>query len=109
MRDSKEFKAQAQKMRDQGMEFTHEMYVRMKQAQAAKQQKERVIREEQDPEIQEAFNKVDIDRLFHEFNKRPMRQTPDEMAEDFMQMEHERKMSKRDKARAKFVKQFKLK
>ena len=38
-----------------------------------------------------------------------MRQTPDEMAEDFMQMEHERKMSKRDKARAKFVRQFRIK
>jgi hypothetical protein len=33
-----------------------------------------------------------------------MRQSPDEMAEDFMQMEYEKKMSKRDKARANFIK-----
>jgi len=31
------------------------------------------------------------------------------MAEGFMQMDHEKKMSKRDKARAEFVKQFRKK
>ena len=36
-----------------------------------------------------------------------MRSTVNEMAEDFMQMEHERKMSKRDKARKAFVYNFK--
>jgi hypothetical protein len=38
-----------------------------------------------------------------------MRQSPDEMAEDFMQMDHEKRMSKRDKARADFVKKFRMK
>ena len=51
MRDSKEFKAEAQKMRSQGQEFTHEMYMRMKQEQASRQQQERVIAEDQEPEI----------------------------------------------------------
>ena len=44
-----------------------------------------------------------------EFNARPTRSTVNEMAEDYMQMEHEKKMSKRDKARKKFVDGFKLK
>ena len=47
-----------------------------------------------------------MDRLFHEFNKRPMRQTPDELAENLMPMEHERRMTKRDKARRAFVNDF---
>jgi len=42
MRDSKEFKAEAQKMKMKGMEFTHEMYMKMKKT----AQKERVVREE---------------------------------------------------------------
>ena len=32
-----------------------------------------------------------------------------EMADEFMQMDHEKRMTKRDKARAKFVKEFKRK
>ena len=47
MRDNKDYQAMAQKMRNQGQEFTHEMYEKMKRA----TQKERVVREEQDPEF----------------------------------------------------------
>jgi hypothetical protein len=43
-----------------------------------------VVREDQDPEIQAAFKKLNIDKLFMEFNARPMRSTVNEMAEDFM-------------------------
>lgn len=60
MRDNKEFQAMAQKMRQRGQSFTHEMYENMKRA--ARQ--ERVVREDQDPEIQEAFKKLNIERLF---------------------------------------------
>jgi hypothetical protein len=42
-----------------------------------------------------------------EFNARPIRSSVNEMAEDFLQMEHERKMSKRDKARKAFIANFK--
>lgn len=72
-------------------------------------QKERVVREEQDPEFKEAFEALNIERLFMEFQGRPTRSTVNEMAEDYMAMDHEKKMSKRDRARAKFVKDFKMK
>jgi hypothetical protein len=81
------------------------MYEKMKRA----TQKERVVREDQDPAIKEAFEKLNIERLFMEFQGRPLRSTVNEMAEDFMAMDHEKKMSKRDRARAKFVKEFKRK
>lgn len=38
-----------------------------------------------------------------------MRQTPDELAEDFLQTATEKKMSRRDKARRDFIRNFKLK
>ena len=82
-----------------GSEFTEDMFYKMKKT----QQKERVVREDQDPEIQAAFKKLNIDKLFMEFNARPMRSSVNEMAEDFMQMEHERKMSRRDKARKAYI------
>lgn len=47
MRDSDEFKAYAQKMKAQGKQFTHDEYQKMKR----RKQKERVVREDQDPEI----------------------------------------------------------
>ena len=69
MRDSKEFKSYAQKMRNKGQDFSQEMYEEMKR----QRKQERVVREEQDPEFQEAFRKLNIDRLFAEFSARPMR------------------------------------
>ena len=44
-----------------------------------------------------------------EFQGRPTRSTVNEMAEDYLAMDHEKKMTKRDRARAKFVKEFKRK
>ena len=104
MRDNNEYKAYAQKMKMQGQtDFNEEMYYNMKKT----QQQERVVREDQDPEIQAAFQKLNIDKLFMEFTARPIRSSVNEMAEDFLQMEHERKMSKRDKARKIFIANFK--
>ena len=103
MRDSKEFKAAAQKARMQGQEFTYEMWSELKR----KAKRERTIREDQDPDIQAAFRKLNIDRLFKEFTDRPTRTSVTDMAEDFMQMDHEKRMSKRDKARKKFIANFK--
>lgn len=103
MRDSKEFKAAAQQARMKGQEFTYEMWTDLKR----KAKKERTIREEQDPDIQAAFRKLNMDRLFQEFTQRPTRSSVTEMAEDFMQMEHEKKMSKREKSRKKFISEFK--
>ena len=93
----------AQKMRMQGQEFDYAKYEEMKQ----ESQRERVIREEQDPEIKEAFQKLNIDRLFAEFTNRPIRSSVNDMAEGFMEMEHEKKMTARDKARKKFIANFK--
>jgi hypothetical protein len=80
MRDSSEFSSFAQKQRMNGQGYTHAMYEEMKKA----KQKERVVREDQDPDILREFQKINIDRLFAEFNARPMRQSPGEMGEDFM-------------------------
>ena len=52
---------------------------------------------------------MNIDRLFNEFTNRPIRTSVSEMAEDFMQMEMEKRMTKRDKARRKFIAGFKRK
>lgn len=105
MRDSKAYTSYAQKMKMEGREFNQEMYQEMKRAHRA----ERAVREEQDPDFKEAFNKLNIDRLFAEFNARPMRQSPSDLSENLGQMQHERKMSARDKARSKFVKEHRKK
>lgn len=81
------------------------MYEEMKKASQA----ERAIREEQDPTFKQAFDKLNIDRLFQEFSARPLRSNPDELGEDLMQMQHEKKMSRRDKARSAFVREFRKK
>lgn len=105
MRDSKAYTAYAQKMKSQGREFNQEMYQEMKRAHRA----ERAVREEQDPEFKEAFKELNIERLFAEFNARPMRTSPSDLAENLGQMQQERKMSARDKARAKFVREHRKK
>ena len=103
MRDSDEFKAYAQKMKAQGKQFTHDEYQKMKR----RKQKERVVREDQDPEIQAAWAKMNVEMMFQEFQNRPVRSTVNEMADDFMAMHHEKMMSKRDKARRDFVRKHK--
>ena len=62
-------------------------------------QKERAVREDQDPEILAAWNKLNVEKMFAEFTSRPIRSTVNEMAENYMAMEHEKLMSKREKAR----------
>ena len=66
-------------------EFTYEMYEKMKKA----KKQERVIREEQDPEIKEAWSKMNVERLFAEFEMRPIRSTVNEMAESFRETKYE--------------------
>ena len=65
------------------------------------------MREDQDPEIMEAWSKMNVDKLFSEFTSRPIRSSVNDMAENFMAMAHEKKMSARDKARRDFVRNFK--
>ena len=52
---------------------------------------------------------MNIERLFQEFNRRPLRNNPDEVGETLGQTHVEKKMSSREKARAKFIRQHKLK
>ena len=49
-----------------------------------------------------------MERLFDEFQERPVRTGVSEMADDFMRMEHEKRMSRRERARKKFASKFKL-
>ena len=105
MRDNKHYQAYAQKMKAQGQSYSQAGYEDMRKA----YRKERTIREDQDPEFKEAFKKLNIERLFAEFTARPKRSTVNEMAEEFMQMDVEKKMSRRDKARKKFIHNFKMK
>lgn len=95
MRDSSAFKAETQKREANGEEFTYEMFMAMRRA----KQKERVVREHQDPEFEEALRKVDLNRFMYDFEKRPMRSDPDELAENLCVPDMDRKMSKRDKFR----------
>mmetsp|Transcript_11968 Transcript_11968/g.20207 ORF Transcript_11968/g.20207 Transcript_11968/m.20207 type:complete len:340 (-) Transcript_11968:600-1619(-) len=105
MRDSDEYKSYAQRQKMKGnTDFSYSSWRSMK-----RQRKEKIIREELDPEFHEAFKKLNIEQLFAEFNARPLRSSMGEMAESFMQMDMERKMSRRDKARAKFVRDHKIK
>jgi hypothetical protein len=70
-------------------------------------QKERVVREDQDPEIMEAWAKMNVDKLFAEFTGRPIRSSVNDMAENYMAMDMEKKMTSRDKARRDFIRNFK--
>ena len=66
-----------------------------------------MVREEQDPEIQQAWEKMNVERLFQEFTSRPIRSSVNEMADNYMAMDSEKRMSARDKARRDFVRNFK--
>ena len=57
------------------------------------------MRESVDPEFEAAFRKLNLSRLFAEFNARPMRSQPEELHEQIMQPVMRLKMSRRDKAR----------
>ena len=72
-------------------------------------QKERVVREDQDPEIMEAWAKMNVDKLFSEFTSRPIRSSVNDMAENYMAMDMEKRMTSRDKARRDFIQNFKKK
>jgi len=67
------------------------------------------VRDYQDPEFEAAFRKLNTQLLFDQFMARPMQTRPEELSEDFMKPEHLRKMSRRDLARAAFVREFKKK
>ena len=58
-----------------------------------------------DPEFEAAFRKLNLNRLFSEFNARPMMSQPEELHQNIMQPVSRVKMSKRDLARAKFIQQ----
>ena len=75
------------------------MYEEMKK----QAQKEKTIREEIDPEFEEAFKKLNLNKMYNEFMARPIRNQPDELHEQIMQPLTMTKMSRRDKARMKFV------
>ena len=47
-------------------------------------QKAEKVRDYQDPEFEEAFKKLNTQRLFNQFMARPMRTSPEEMAEELM-------------------------
>ena len=47
---------------------------------------------------------MNIDLMFKDFQARPIRSTVNEMAEEFMMTKMEKAMSKKDRARRKFVK-----
>jgi hypothetical protein len=67
-------------MRAEGKEFSQEMYEEMKRRAA----QEKTVRETVDPEFEAAFKKLNLNRLFAEFNARPMRSAPEELHENLM-------------------------
>lgn len=92
-------------MKQQGKgDFSHEMYEDMK----SKAQQEKTVRDKIDPEFDEAFRKLNLNRLYEEFLARPMRNQPDELHDQIMQPLHLTKMSKRDIARGKFARDHRL-
>ena len=92
MKRDKNFKDFDRKSAKRG--FDRRMYERMKRR-ASK------IREEIDPEFEEELKKYDFDKMFRQFNQRPMRSHPEELR--VMEPIIFRKMSRRDIARMKFV------
>ena len=63
------------------------------------EQKGQKVRDYQDPEFEEAFRKLNTQRLFDQFMARPIQTNPDELMEEFMVPDHQKNYSKRDKAR----------
>ena len=78
-------------------------------AEPFQKQKARKVRDEQDPEFEAAFKKLNTKRLFDQFMARPMRSTPEELSEELMQPVQKQKMSRRDLARQKFIQEFRRK
>jgi len=92
MKHQQDFKDFDQNTAEHG--FDSEAYQKMKR-------KTSKVREEIDPEIEAELKKWNFDKMFMEFNDRPMRSHPDELK--VMQPEIIKKMSRRDIARMKFV------
>ena len=57
----------------------------------------------------EAWAKMNVDKLFSEFTSRPIRSSVNDMAENYMAMDMEKRMTSRDKARRDFIRNFKKK
>ncbi|CAI2374975.1 unnamed protein product [Moneuplotes crassus] len=92
MKNNKDFKNFDRKSASKG--FDRNMYQRMKKNSSK-------AREEIDPEFEEELKKYNFDRMFMEFNQRPMRSHPEELK--VMEPEIFKKMSRRDIARLKYV------
>ncbi len=60
LRQSKEYQEYEKTMKSQGKDFSHEMYEEMKRNAG----KEKTIRDQIDPEFEEAFKKLNLNRLF---------------------------------------------
>jgi polyhydroxyalkanoate synthesis regulator phasin len=57
------------KMKEEGKDFSHEMYEEMKKNSGT----EKTVRDKIDPEFEEAFRKLNINKLYNEFLARPIR------------------------------------
>ena len=90
-------------MRDQGEEFSHEMYEEMKRRASKK-----TVREEVNPEFERAFRELNLNKLFREFEARPMRSAPEDLMENVMKPVHLKNFSERDKRRMEFVKKHRF-
>eukprot|EP00347_Sterkiella_histriomuscorum_P009334 403341609 len=101
MKTTEDYKQYEKRYNNMGQEFSNEMYEEMKK----NAQSQKTVRDTIDPEFEEAFKKLNLNRLFKEFQARPLRSSPDELHENFMQPVQMQKMSKRDKARQKFVRE----
>jgi curved DNA-binding protein CbpA len=77
MKGSKEYQDFERRRRQEGKDFSHEAYEEMRR-QAGQN---RTVREAVDPEFEAAFRKLNLNRLFQEFNARPMRSSPEELHE----------------------------
>jgi curved DNA-binding protein CbpA len=97
-RSSRDFQDFERRMKQEGKDPSHEAYEKMKASQ-------KTVRETVDPEFEAAFRKLNLNRLFNEFNARPLMSQPEELHQNIMQPVSRLKMSKRDLARARFVQQ----
>ncbi len=75
MKSSKDFADFEQRHKQSGEDFSHAMYEDMKN----KSQKSKTIRDEIDPEIEEAFKKLNLNKMYNEFMARPIFTSPDEL------------------------------
>ncbi|CDW75160.1 cytochrome c biogenesis protein [Stylonychia lemnae] len=102
MKYNKDFQDAERRHKNMGQEFSHEMYEEMKkQAEAQK-----TVRDTIDPEFDEAFKKLNLNKLYKEFVARPILNQPDELHDQIMKPLSRLKMSRRDLARIKFVSEY---